>query len=88
MIGLGLALILMFRGYLPDLKHNAPSMDESPETPESALIESDQTKDDEPKKPRYDFFSLLRGQSVHQDSDLERSLPLVILTQLSPLPLG
>jgi len=63
-IGLGLAVTLMFRGYLPDLKNKAPSMDESPAATESALIESDKTKADEPKKPRYDFFTVLPEMEV------------------------
>ena len=63
-IGLGLAVTLMFRGYLPDFKQNAPSVDESSASTESALIESDKARAEEPKKPRYDFFTVLPEREV------------------------
>lgn len=65
LIGLGTAIFLMFRGYLPDLKQHMPSIDtKAPSTSESALVEEASTESDQPKKPRYDFFTVLPEMEV------------------------
>ena len=65
LIGLGIAVALMFKGYLPELKQNLPSMNDSPPgASESALVEEDSTKNTPPKKPRYDFFTVLPEMEV------------------------
>jgi len=65
LIGLGIAVALMLKGYLPDLKQNMPSMDDSPPgASEAALVEDDSTKTTNPKKPRYDFFTVLPEMEV------------------------
>lgn len=65
LIGLGTALILMFKGYLPELKQNLPSIDEpSAKTSEPALVEDSKSPSVEPKKPRYDFFTVLPEMEV------------------------
>lgn len=65
LIGLGLALVLMFRGYLPELKQNSPLVDTDNAEPNgSALVEDHDTKTDKPKKPRYDFFTVLPEMEV------------------------
>jgi cell division protein FtsN len=64
-IGLGIALLLMMRGYLPELKQHLPSMDSASQAPtEPALIEESDTEPDKPKKPRYDFFTVLPEMEV------------------------
>ena len=53
------------RGYLPELKQNLPSLDSaSPAPTEPALIEESDTEPDKPKKPRYDFFTVLPEMEV------------------------
>lgn len=60
LIGLGAAVALMLKGYLPELKQHLPSVDSTPPgTTESALIETDK-----PKKRRYDFFTVLPEMEV------------------------
>ena len=65
LIGLGLALALMFKGYLPELKQRSPVVDDdSPGSNGSALVEDHDTSVDKPKKPRYDFFTVLPEMEV------------------------
>jgi len=65
LIGLGTAVILMFKGYLPELKQNLPSVNDSPPgASEAALVEDDSTKNATSKKPRYDFFTVLPEMEV------------------------
>ena len=65
LIGLGLALVLMFRGYLPELKQHMPSVDtDSSGSADSALVEDHSTEADKPRKPRYDFFTVLPEMEV------------------------
>jgi len=64
LIGLGTALVLMFQGYLPEMKRHLPAVDSrSPSGSEAALLKND-TKADKPKKPRYDFFTVLPEMEV------------------------
>lgn len=63
-IGLGVAVVLMFRGYLPDLQDHTPEIDKPvSQSSGSALIESSK-KPKEPEKPRYDFFTVLPEMEV------------------------
>ena len=65
LIGLGIAVVLMLRGYLPELKQHMPSVDsKTPGSTESALIEEKGSESDKPKKPRYDFFTVLPEMEV------------------------
>jgi len=65
LIGLGIAVALMFRGYLPELKQNTPSVDSKVSgSAESALVDKDGSQTDKPKKPRYDFFTVLPEMEV------------------------
>jgi len=62
LIGLGMAVALMLRGYLPALKQHTPAVDSAKS--ESALVEEDSTEVSKPKKPRYDFFTVLPEMEV------------------------
>jgi len=63
LIGLGTAVALMLKGYLPELKQHMPSVDsKAPQTAEPALVEDD--KNTKPKKRRYDFFTVLPEMEV------------------------
>ena len=65
LIGLGTAIALMVKGYLPELKQNLPSLnDDPPGVSESALVEGDSAETASPKKPRYDFFTVLPEMEV------------------------
>lgn len=61
LIGLGVAAFLMIKGYLPEIKQHLPSVDSSSGKAESALVEDEIA---EPKKPRYDFFTVLPEMEV------------------------
>ena len=62
LIGLGVAAFLMIKGYLPEIKQHLPSVDDSASgKTESALVEDEVA---EPKKPRYDFFTVLPEMEV------------------------
>ncbi len=65
LIGLGTAVALMLKGYLPEIKQHLPSLDNNPpRTTEAALVEEDSTEVAKPKKPRYDFFTVLPEMEV------------------------
>jgi cell division protein FtsN len=62
LIGLGAAVFLMVKGYLPEIKQHLPSVDSKPSgSTEPALVEEEIA---EPKKPRYDFFTVLPEMEV------------------------
>jgi cell division protein FtsN len=62
LIGLGVAVFMMFKGYLPEIKQHLPTVDSiSPAPAEQALVEEEIT---ESKKPRYDFFTVLPEMEV------------------------
>ncbi len=62
LIGLGAAVFLMVKGYLPEIKQHLPSVDSNPSgSTEPALVKE---KIAEPKKPRYDFFTVLPEMEV------------------------
>jgi len=65
LIGLGIALTLMLKGYLPELKQQIPSVDTKISgKSESALVEESSSEAAKPKKPRYDFFTVLPEMEV------------------------
>jgi len=65
LIGLGTAVALMLKGYLPELKEHLPSLDSKKSAAtESALVEGDSAEAAKPKKPRYDFFTVLPEMEV------------------------
>ncbi len=65
LIGLGTAVALMLKGYLPELKQHLPSVDSTPSgSSESALVEGDDAETAKPKKRRYDFFTVLPEMEV------------------------
>jgi cell division protein FtsN len=65
LIGLGTAVVLMVKGYLPELKQHMPATDsKAPASSESALIEKSDKEAEKAKKPRYDFFTVLPEMEV------------------------
>ncbi len=65
LIGLGIAVVLMFKGYLPELKqHILSEKDKADGTGEPALVEEKGREAEKPKKPRYDFFTVLPEMEV------------------------
>lgn len=74
LIGLGIAIVLMFKGYLPELKQHILSDEDTPSsTAEPALVEGKGTEPAKPKKPRYDFFTVLpEMEVVVPDQELSR----------------
>lgn len=65
LIGLGTALVLMMKGYLPDIKQHLPAVDETRTEPaEPAILEDTKAEQKKPKKPRYDFFTVLPEMEV------------------------
>lgn len=65
LIGLGVAIALMFKGYFPELRQHTPSVDTQPsDSSESALVEDTSPASEKPKKPRYDFFKVLPEMEV------------------------
>lgn len=64
LIGLGTALMLMFKGYLPEMKQHQPAVDSTSPTGSEAALLKDETKSDKPKKPRFDFFTVLPEMEV------------------------
>lgn len=62
LIGLGAAVFLMIKGYLPEVKQHLPSVDSnSSKSSEPALVEEEIA---ETRKPRYDFFTVLPEMEV------------------------
>lgn len=61
LIGLGAAVALMLKGYLPELKQHLPAVDEKPA---GAAILDDGADAAKPEKPRYDFFTVLPEMEV------------------------
>lgn len=74
LIGLGIAIVLMFKGYLPELKQHILSEESKPSgKAEPALIEEQSRQSTKPKKPRYDFFTVLpEMEVVVPDQELSR----------------
>ena len=62
LIGLGVAVFLMGRGYLPEIRQHLPSVDSQPDAPSATEPAGEEIA--EPKKPRYDFFTVLPEMEV------------------------
>ncbi len=63
LIGLGTAVALMLKGYLPEIRQHMPVVDKpSASSSEAALLEDPAPA--KPKKPRYDFFTVLPEMEV------------------------
>ena len=62
LIGLGVAVMLMVKGYLPEIKQHLPTLDSQPAKPEQPALGGEEIA--EPKKPRYDFFTVLPEMEV------------------------
>jgi cell division septation protein DedD len=64
LIGLGVAVALMVKGYLPEIKQHLPVIDsKSSGGSDSALINENEEAA-KPTKPRYDFFTVLPEMEV------------------------
>lgn len=63
-IGLGIAVALMFRGYLPEFKEHTPEIDKPVPSASSTALINDKQKAKEAEKPRYDFFTVLPEMEV------------------------
>lgn len=63
-IGLGTAVALMFRGYLPEFKDHTPEIDKPAISASSSALINDKERPKEPEKPRYDFFTVLPEMEV------------------------
>ncbi len=64
LIGLGTAIVLMFKGYLPEIKQHAPAVGSPSSAVSEAALLDDNAEADKPKKPRYDFFTVLPEMEV------------------------
>jgi len=62
LIGLGAAVFLMVKGYLPDIQQHLPTLDSQSAEPATSAIEEEEIA--RPKKPRYDFFTVLPEMEV------------------------
>jgi len=62
LIGLGVAVVLMARGYLPEIRQHLPSVDAKPGASDASAPSGEEIA--EPKKPRYDFFTVLPEMEV------------------------
>ena len=86
LIGLGTALALMLKGYLPEIKQHLPRLDSQPSgAGDSALIEENSTEAAKPKKPRYDFFTVLpEMEVVVPEQELSRKANIADKTAPTP----
>lgn len=64
LIGLGMAVTLMLKGYLPEIKQHTPAVDSNPSGVSEAALLDDGPRQAEPEKPRYDFFTVLPEMEV------------------------
>jgi len=65
LIGLGGAVALVFKGYLPELKQHHPTAAKQVTAPADTELAKDRKGvAAEPKKPRYDFFTVLPEMDV------------------------
>ncbi len=65
LIGLGGAVVLVFKGYLPAMKEHHPTADKQVSAPaETELAGDKKGVAGKPKKPRYDFFTVLPEMDV------------------------
>ncbi len=65
LIGLGVALLLMFKGYLPELKQHFPAADDTLTNPSGpAVVEDVDDGEAKQKKKQYSFFTVLPEMEV------------------------
>jgi len=64
LIGLGTAVMLMLKGYLPEMKQHTPAVDNNPSGVSEAALLEDTPPASKPEKPRYDFFTVLPEMEV------------------------
>jgi cell division protein FtsN len=65
LIGVGLAALLAFSGYLPEIQQNlAPAEGSRPVMDSEVLLEDDDVAPAKPTRPRYDFFTVLPEMEV------------------------
>ena len=64
LIGLGAAITLMFKGYLPEMKQHTPAPDSKSSAVSEAALLQDDSEAGKPEKPRYDFFTVLPEMEV------------------------
>ena len=64
LIGLGAAVALMVKGYLPELKQHLPAVDSKAGESAGAALLDENSEAAKPKKPRYDFFTVLPEMEV------------------------
>lgn len=64
LIGLGVAVALMFRGYLPEFKERTPAIDTPTESISSKALITAKEQEPAPEKPRFDFFTVLPEMEV------------------------
>jgi len=64
LIGLGTAIALMFKGYLPEIKQHTPAVGSKSSAISEAALLDDNAEAGKPKKPRYDFFTVLPEMEV------------------------
>ena len=63
LIGLGAAVALMIKGYLPEIQQHTPAVNKPAKESEEALL-NDSPAEPEPRKPTYDFFTVLPEMEV------------------------
>ena len=64
LIGLGLAVFLVFEGYLPEIQRNLAPAEGDPAAIDSEALLEDDVAASKPSKPRYDFFKVLPEMEV------------------------
>jgi cell division protein FtsN len=62
LIGLGMAVMLVIKGYVPEIRQHLPAVDDNSADTSEVAAEGEETA--EPKKPRYDFFTVLPEMEV------------------------
>ncbi len=62
LIGLGVAVMLMIKGYVPEIRQHLPAVDDNSAGTSEAATAGEEIA--EPKKPRYDFFTVLPEMEV------------------------
>ena len=73
LIGLGAAVALMLKGYLPEVTKSTPAIDTKPDASSEAALLEENIDPAKPKKPRYDFFTVLpEMEVVVPDQELKR----------------
>lgn len=78
-IGLGAAVALMFRGYLPEFTDHTPEIDQPAASTSSTALINDKGNAKAPEKPRYDFFTVLpEMEVVVPEQELQRKAASIV----------